>query len=131
MILVYYMYLIKEILCLNRYAQFILNSNLSDAQSVTSTSVVHLSICWMGMLPGEFYRIFNSTLSLGENQLVSRSNGSLLLSNNIRLVSNLNFSMRLATLLKKRLWHRCFPMNFAKFLGKPIPFIQNVSGGCF
>ena len=21
-----------------------------------------------------------------------------------------------ATLLKKRLWHRCFPMNFAKFL---------------
>ena len=131
MILVYYMYIIKEILCLNRYAQFILNSNLSDAQSVTSTSVVHLSICWMGMLPAEFYRIFNSTLSLGENQLVSRSNGSLLLSNNIRLVSNLNLSMRLATLLKKRLWHRCFPMNFAKFLGKPTPFIQNVSGGCF
>ena len=25
-----------------------------------------------------------------------------------------------ATLLKKRLWHRCFPMNFAKFLGTPI-----------
>ena len=22
-----------------------------------------------------------------------------------------------ATLSKKRLWHRCFPMNFAKFLG--------------
>ena len=21
------------------------------------------------------------------------------------------------TLIKKRLWHRCFPMNFAKFLG--------------
>ena len=125
------MYITKEILCLNRYAQFILNSNLSDAQSVTSTSVVHLSICWMGMLPAEFYRIFNSTLSLGENQLVSRSNGSLLLSNNIRLVSNLNFSMRLATLLEKRLWHRCFPINFAKFLGTPTPFIQNVSGGCF
>ena len=131
MILVYYMYLIKEILCLNRYAQFILNSNLSDAQSVTSTSVVHLSICWMGMLPAEFYRIFNSTLSLGENQLVSRSNGSLLLSNNIRLVSNLNLSMRLATLLKKRLWHRCFQVIFAKFLGTPTPFLQNVSGGCF
>ena len=57
-----------SILCLNRYAQFILNSNLSDAQSVTSTRVVHLSLCWMGMLPAEFYRIFNSTLSLGENQ---------------------------------------------------------------
>ena len=131
MILVYYAHIIKEILCLNRYAQFILNSNLWDAQSVTSTTVVHLSLCWMGMLPAEFYRIFNSTLSLGKNQLVSRSNGSLLLSNNIQLVSNFNLSMRLATLLKKRLWHRCFPMNFAKFLGTPTPFIQNVSGGCF
>ena len=25
-----------------------------------------------------------------------------------------------ATLLKKRLWHRCFPVNFAKFLRKPF-----------
>ena len=25
-----------------------------------------------------------------------------------------------ATLLKKRLWHRCFPVNFAKFLRTPI-----------
>ena len=24
--------------------------------------------------------------------------------------------LRRATLLKKRLWHRCFPVNFAKFL---------------
>ena len=24
--------------------------------------------------------------------------------------------LRLATLLKKRLWHKCFPVNFAKFL---------------
>ena len=28
--------------------------------------------------------------------------------------------LRSATLLKKRLWHRCFPMNFAKFLRKPF-----------
>ena len=34
-----------------------------------------------------------------------------------------------ATLFKKRLWHRCFPVNFAKFLG--APFSQNSSGGCF
>ena len=27
---------------------------------------------------------------------------------------------RSATLLKKRLWHRCFPMNFAKFLRTPF-----------
>ena len=31
---------------------------------------------------------------------------------------------RHATLLKKRLWHRCFPVNFAKVLRKP--FLQNI-----
>ena len=31
-----------------------------------------------------------------------------------------------ATLLKKRLWHRCFPVNFAKFLR--TPFRKNTSG---
>ena len=30
------------------------------------------------------------------------------------------------TLLKKRLWYRCFPVNFAKFLR--TPFLQNTSG---
>ena len=34
--------------------------------------------------------------------------------------------LRPATLLKKRLWHRCFPVNFAKFL--ITPFLQNTSG---
>ena len=34
-----------------------------------------------------------------------------------------------ATLLKKSLWHMCFPVNFAKFL--TAPFLQNTSGGCF
>ena len=29
-------------------------------------------------------------------------------------------------LLKKKLWHSCFPVNFAKFL--TIPFLQNTSG---
>ena len=29
-------------------------------------------------------------------------------------------SLRPATLLKKRLWHRCFPVNFAKFLRTPF-----------
>ena len=33
---------------------------------------------------------------------------------------------RPATLLKKRLWHRYFPVNFVKFLG--TPFLQNTSG---
>ena len=31
-----------------------------------------------------------------------------------------------ATLLKKRLWYRCFPVNFAKFLTTPI--LHNTSG---
>ena len=30
-----------------------------------------------------------------------------------------------ATLLKKRLWHRCFPVNFSKFLRTPC-FIEHV-----
>ena len=33
--------------------------------------------------------------------------------------------LRPATLLKKRLWHSCFPVNFAKFLR--TPFLQNSS----
>ena len=33
------------------------------------------------------------------------------------------------TLLKKRLWHRCFPVNFAKFLRTCS--LQKTSGGCF
>ena len=34
--------------------------------------------------------------------------------------------LRPASLLKKRLWHRCFPVNVAKFLR--TPFLQNTSG---
>ena len=33
--------------------------------------------------------------------------------------------LRPATLLKKRLWHWCFPVNFTKFLRRP--FLQNTS----
>ena len=34
-----------------------------------------------------------------------------------------------ATLLKKRLWHRCFPVNFSKFLR--TRFLADTSSGCF
>ena len=37
--------------------------------------------------------------------------------------------LRPPTLLKKILWHRCFPVNFAKFLR--TPFLQNTYGDCF
>ena len=30
--------------------------------------------------------------------------------------------LRPATSLKTRLWHRCFPVNFAKFLRAPFPY---------
>ena len=37
--------------------------------------------------------------------------------------------LRPATLLKKRLWHWCFPVNFVTFLR--TPFLQNTSSDCF
>ena len=37
--------------------------------------------------------------------------------------------LRPATLLKNKLWHRCFPVNFVKFLR--TPFSCSTSGGCF
>ena len=37
--------------------------------------------------------------------------------------------LRPATLLKKRLWHRCFPANFAKFLR--TPFFRTPPDDCF
>ena len=40
-----------------------------------------------------------------------------------------NKGLRPATLLKKRLWHKCFPVNFVKFL-RPL-FLENTYGGCF
>ena len=41
------------------------------------------------------------------------------------LFSNKVAGLRPATLLKKRLWHWCFPVNFPKFLR--TPFLQNTS----
>ena len=38
-------------------------------------------------------------------------------------------SLTPVTLLKRRLSHRCLPVNFAKLLR--TPFLQNISGCCF
>ena len=43
-----------------------------------------------------------------------------------RLFFNKVVGVSFTTLLKKRFWHRCFPMNFEKFL--TAPFLQNTSG---
>ena len=40
--------------------------------------------------------------------------------------TNRSCHQRPATLFKKRLWHTCFPVNFAKSLR--TPFLQNTSG---
>ena len=40
--------------------------------------------------------------------------------------SQKNTCARVSFLLKKRLWHRCFPMNFAKF--PRTTFLKNTSG---
>ena len=45
------------------------------------------------------------------------------------LCQRLFFKVRDSFLKLKSLWHRCFPVNFAKFLR--TPFLQNTSGGCF
>ena len=42
------------------------------------------------------------------------------------LIKTQALSPRPATLLKKRLWRKCFPVNFVKFL--TTPFLQNTSG---
>ena len=42
-----------------------------------------------------------------------------------RLFLNKVAGLRPATLFKKRLWHRCFPVNFAKFL-RTLFFIEHL-----
>ena len=42
------------------------------------------------------------------------------------LLFNKVAGLRPATLLKKKLWHRCFPINFVKFLR--TAFLRNTSG---
>ena len=46
-----------------------------------------------------------------------------------RLFFNKVAGLMRATLLKNGLWHKCFPVNFAKFLR--TPFLQSTSGGYF
>ena len=46
-----------------------------------------------------------------------------------RVFFNKLADLRLATLFKKRLRHRCFQVDFAKFLR--TPFLQTICSGCF
>ena len=51
------------------------------------------------------------------------------MANSEAVVRRCSIKKAFLTLLEKSLWHRCFPVNFAKFLR--TPFLQNSSGGCF
>ena len=46
----------------------------------------------------------------------------------IKLLLKYKYTLKY-TLLKQRLWHRCFPVDLAKFLR--TPFLKNTSGDCF
>ena len=77
--------------------------------------MVHLFLFQTGIFPRGLYRIYNNTLSsgeilvcesvsfisLGENQLMSQNNGSLLLRNNIRLASNTPIVSNIRTVSNK------------------------------
>ena len=56
-------------------------------------------------------------------------NTSKILWKNTKAVTRGVLWKRPATLLKRRLWHRCFLVNFVKFL--TTPFSQNTSGRLF
>ena len=43
-----------------------------------------------------------------------------------RLFFNKVTGLRAATLLKKGLWHRCFPVNFEKFLRTPFLLTEHL-----
>ena len=66
------------------------------------------------------FRTFNLLIP---RRLVRSSRQEVFYKNGVQL------NKRPATLLKKSLWHRCFPVNFAKFLR--TLFLQKTSGGCF
>ena len=62
----------------------------------------------------------------GADQKATRYNGNVVLEILQNSQETTVPELRPATLLKKRLWHRCFSVNFAKFLR--TRFLQNTSG---
>ena len=57
-------------------------------------------------------------------QLQKQSDNNIWSVGQLRLFFNKAAGLSAATLLKKRLWHRCFPVNFAKFIRTPF-FIEH------
>ena len=64
--------------------------------------------------------------SIGLSQAVNQSNFMIFYKKSVRLQEAVALEkLRPATLLKKRLWYRCFPVNFVKFLRTPF-FIEHL-----
>ena len=67
---------------------------------------------------------------LGQGKSLQKQPQEVFYENNLffKILQNLqkNFLCQKTLLLRKRLWHRCFPVNFVKVLR--TPFSQNTSG---
>ena len=66
--------------------------------------------------------------SEGTEKIVGSTTGGVLVLKNFSKFTGKQLCPTV-TLLRKKLWHRCFPVNFAKFLR--APFLQNTSGRLF
>ena len=67
----------------------------------------------------EDYEKFQSTEAVAQRSSVKKVFLEISQNSQENTCARVLFSIKLrppATLLKKRLWHRCFPLNFAKFL---------------
>ena len=86
-----------------------------------------LEISWQSFSENLFYLFFFTLLNIltFSNYLYALSDhlDFLLIIRNSR--PEVFCCLRPATLLKKRLWHRCFPVNFVKFLRTPF-FIEHL-----
>ena len=71
-------------------------------------------------------QILSSSYNLPTFSLLTFCNNIHFSSKGIKIVF---YVCRPATLLKNSLWHRWFPVNFAKFLR--TCFLENTSGACF
>ena len=91
----------------------------ADEFLANSVVVCIVTLCFQKQPPGVFYKksvLKNFTKFTGKDLCQS-------------LFFDKVAGLRPATLLKKRLWYRCFPVNFAKFLR--TPFYSTPPDDCF
>ena len=93
---------------------------LSKGNLINICVLPHYFVCWI-----HFLNIHNF---LYQKKFLHILFCSFLQSSKAFSVSLIKFN-KVATLLKRKLWHRCFSVNFGKFLKRP--FLQNISGRLF